>query len=49
MTEYIGWIAEVVVMPGEFELEALASGALRVMCGEEEIKIYTGVPVWSGF
>lgn len=49
LKEYIGWIAEVVVMPGEFELEALAAGALRVMRGEEQVKLYTGVPVWSGF
>jgi butyrate kinase len=47
MEEYMGWIAEVVVMPGEFELEALAAGALRVMRGEETPKTYTGVPVWS--
>ncbi len=49
MTEYISWIAEIVVMPGEFELEALAAGALRVMRGEEQPKTYTGVPVWNGF
>jgi butyrate kinase len=49
ITEYIGWIAEVVVMPGEFELEAMAAGALRVMRGEETPKTYTGVPVWAGF
>ncbi|MDR1821754.1 MAG: butyrate kinase [Oscillospiraceae bacterium] len=49
MAEYLGWIAEVVVMPGEFELEALAAGALRVERGEEQAKTYTGVPVWSGF
>lgn len=49
MKEYIGWIAEVVVMPGEFELEALAAGALRVLRGEELAKTYTGVPVWNGF
>ena len=47
--EYTGWIAEVVIMPGEFELEALAAGAVRVMRGEEEIKTYTGTPVWGGF
>ena len=47
--EYIDWIAEVVVMPGEFELEALAAGALRVLRGEEQAKRYTGIPVWSGF
>jgi butyrate kinase len=49
MKEYVGWIAEVVVMPGEFEMEALAAGVLRVMRGEEEAKLYTGVPVWNGF
>ena len=49
ITDYIGWIAEVVIMPGEFEMEALASGALRVMRGEETAKIYTGIPVWTGF
>jgi len=49
MKEYIGWIAEVLVMPGEFELEALAAGAVRVMRGEETAKTYTGVPVWEGF
>lgn len=49
MKEYIDWIAEVVVMPGEFELEALAAGGLRVMRGEEQAKTYTGIPVWNGF
>ena len=49
MKEYLSWITEVVVMPGEFEIEALAAGALRVMRGEEEAKTYTGVPVWNGF
>jgi butyrate kinase len=49
MKEYIGWIAEVVVMPGEFELEALAAGAVRVMRGEEQVGVYTGEPVWNGF
>ena len=47
--EYISWIAEVVVMPGEFEMEALAAGAVRVVRGEEEEKTYTGKPVWPGY
>jgi len=47
--EYIGWISNVEIMPGEFELEALAAGAIRAMRGEEAIKEYTGLPVWSGF
>lgn len=44
---YIGYIAEIAVMPGEFEMEALAAGAIRVMSGKEDIKTYTGNPVWS--
>ena len=48
LKEYIDWIAEVVVMPGEFELEALAAGAVRVMTGQEEAKTYIGIPVWNG-
>ncbi len=46
---YLNWISEIVVMPGEFEMEALAAGALRVMDGLEEAKQYTGVPTWNGF
>jgi butyrate kinase len=46
---YIDWIAPLVVMAGEFEMEALAAGALRVARGQEEVNIYTGSPVWSGF
>lgn len=44
-----GWIAPVTAYPGEFELEAMAAGANRVLNGEEEAKTYTGVPVFSGF
>lgn len=36
----IGWIAPVVVYPGEDELLALAQGAIRVLSGEEEAKNY---------
>lgn len=43
----IRFIAPVEVFPGEFELEALASGALRVLRGEEQAKQYTGIPVWD--
>ena len=43
------WIAPVSIYPGEFEQEAMAEGALRVLRGEEEAKIYPGKPVWSGF
>lgn len=41
------WIAPVTAYPGEFELEAMAAGAIRVLTGQEEAKIYTGKPVWS--
>ena len=47
--EYVDWIAEIIVIPGEFELEALAAGAVRALRNEEEIKVYTGAPVWDGF
>jgi len=30
-------------------LSALAAGAVRVLRDEEEVKTYTGVPVWNGF
>lgn len=36
----VGWIGEVIVYPGEFELEALAYAALRVLKGEESPMIY---------
>lgn len=47
--EGCGWIAPVTAYPGEFELEAMAAGAIRVLSGEEEPKTYTGVPVFQGF
>lgn len=36
----VGWIADVIVMPGENELQALAEGAARVLNGEEPAKHY---------
>jgi butyrate kinase len=49
ITVMVKFIAPVKVYAGEFEMEALAAGALRVLKGEEEPKTYTGIPVWSGF
>lgn len=46
--DHVSFIGKVVVMPGEEEMEALANGALRVLRGEEEALIYTGIPVWEG-
>ncbi|MDO4710402.1 MAG: butyrate kinase [Peptostreptococcaceae bacterium] len=36
----IGWIAEVFVVPGEMEMEALAKGAIRVLKKEEQELVY---------
>jgi butyrate kinase len=49
ITDACSWIAPVYAYPGEFELEAMAAGAARVLSGEEEAKEYTGVPRWNGF
>ena len=49
LRSYLEWISDVVVMPGEFEMEALAAGALRVLSGREQAKEYTGKPTWNGF
>ena len=38
--EMVGFIAEVIVYPGEDEMDALNKGALRVLEGEEVAKIY---------
>ncbi len=48
LSKYVKKIAKVVVMPGEFELEALSSGALRVLTNEEKALSYTGVKVFNG-
>ena len=44
-----GWIAPVTAYPGEFEQEAMAAGAMRVLTGEEHALTYPGRPVWNGF
>lgn len=47
--ERVGWIAPVKVYGGDFEMEALAAGAVRALEGEDEVMTFTGVPVWDGF
>ncbi|PLR76506.1 butyrate kinase [Bacillus sp. V3-13] len=42
ISDRINWIADVIVHPGENELQALAEGALRVLRGEEDVKAYPG-------
>ena len=49
LKDYCGWIAPVTAYPGEFEMEAMAAGAIRVLNGEEEPKTYTGKLVWEKF
>ena len=49
LSEYISWIAPISVQAGEFEMEALAAGAIRALNGEEALKEYTGIPVWENF
>lgn len=39
--DYVGFIAPVVVLPGENEMEALAYGGLRILSGEETARQYT--------
>jgi butyrate kinase len=38
--ERVAWIAPLLVYPGEDEMLALAQGALRVLSGKEEAKVY---------
>lgn len=47
--EYCGYIAPIAVYEGEYEQEALALGALKVLRGEMEANHYTGKPVFDGF
>lgn len=47
ITQVCSYIAPVTAYPGEFEMEAMASGALRALKGEEKTKEYTGAPVWN--
>ena len=47
--ERCGWIAPVTAYPGEFELEAMAAGARRVLDGKESAGRYSGKPVFEGF
>ena len=40
--DYVAWIAPVYIYENEVEQEAMCAGALRVLTGKEEPKIYTG-------
>lgn len=45
--EACSFIAPITAYPGEFEMEAMANGAQRVLSGLEEVKHYSGKPVHS--
>lgn len=49
ITDTCSFIAPVTAYPGEFEMEAMAAGAVRVLNGEEAARIYTGKRIWAGF
>lgn len=49
ITEACSFIAPINAYPGEFEMEAMAAGAIRVLEGKEEVKKYTGIPIWKEF
>lgn len=40
ITQRVAWMKEVVVVPGEFEMEALAAAGCRYLSGEEQLKTY---------
>ena len=41
------WIAPIHTYLGEYEQDAMAAGAVRILRGEEEPKTYPGRPVWT--
>lgn len=45
----VGFLAPIKIYPGEFEMDALAAGAVRVLEGKEMPKAYSGDPVFCGF
>lgn len=45
--EACSFIAPVTAYPGEFEMEAMAAGAIRALTGAELVKNYTGQPLWN--
>lgn len=47
ITEACSFIAPVTAYPGEFEMEAMAAGAIRVLSGQEREKTYTGKLCWD--
>ena len=44
-----GWIAPIVVYPGEMEQDAMALPVMKVLRGESTARVYSGRDVWQGF
>jgi butyrate kinase len=40
VSEHVGWIAPIVVYPGEDELRALTEGVLRALRHEERLRVF---------
>ncbi|MDH4157837.1 MAG: butyrate kinase, partial [candidate division Zixibacteria bacterium] len=40
IVRYIGYLGKIQVVPGEFEMEALAAAGVRFLTGAEELKTY---------
>ncbi len=40
ISKYVSFLKRIVVVPGEFEMEALAAAGNRFLCGEEQLKKY---------
>jgi butyrate kinase len=38
--KYVSFLGRVIVVPGEFEMEALAAAGMRVLAGQEQLKTY---------
>ena len=49
VTKRVAWIAPVKVYAGDFEMDALAAGAVRALDGTEPVMTFTGEPSWKGF
>ncbi|MEG0755422.1 MAG: butyrate kinase [Oscillospiraceae bacterium] len=47
--EMVGFIAPIIIRPGEYEMEALCHGGLQVLLGLETPTQYDGVSVFQGF
>lgn len=45
ISDYVSFIAPVIVMPGEYEMNALAQGGMRILLGEEEAITYELPPM----